>query len=317
MHIFRWDLDKTYLETSFGSVRGLIRTAFETADEKKNVPGSAALLRALVKADPDCQVTVLSGSPTQMREVLEEKFALDGISIHNLVLKDNLRNIRKGRIKAVTNQIGYKLPVLFQQRAGYGPGNTETLFGDDTESDALIYTLYAEFLAGKVTIKQIGQVMEIMGTRREAINTTFDAIEKLHEGDVVEDIFIRIHRGIPMRAYTSLSPKVIPVFSWFQAGIILLLRGRITPEGLARTAASCCHSDSLTNENLSGLAQDLVRRGHISGQRFVEKIQDNTLLKPLIPSLEEAFCDLGTGDYSTPQTQLNPLNFADQLKSFR
>ena len=67
MHIFRWDIDKTYLETSFSSFRGLLKTAIETADQKKNVAGSAALLRSLISSNPGCKVTVISGSPTQLR----------------------------------------------------------------------------------------------------------------------------------------------------------------------------------------------------------------------------------------------------------
>ena len=135
MHIFRWDIDKTYLETSFSSFRGLLKTAIETADQKKNVAGSAALLRSLISSNPGCKVTVISGSPTQLRPVLEEKFAIDGVDIDELVLKDNLKNIRRGKFKAITNQIGYKLPALFLQRRGLGPAVKETLFGDDTEAD--------------------------------------------------------------------------------------------------------------------------------------------------------------------------------------
>ena len=43
--IFRWDLDKTYLQTDFDSVRALLRTAFEGAEAKRTVPGAATLLR--------------------------------------------------------------------------------------------------------------------------------------------------------------------------------------------------------------------------------------------------------------------------------
>ena len=36
--VFVWDLDKTYLDTHWGSVKDLIRTAFEKAFQKRNVP---------------------------------------------------------------------------------------------------------------------------------------------------------------------------------------------------------------------------------------------------------------------------------------
>jgi len=36
-HIFRWDLDKTYLRTEFDSVRALVRTARLSAEERENI----------------------------------------------------------------------------------------------------------------------------------------------------------------------------------------------------------------------------------------------------------------------------------------
>ena len=81
MHIYRWDLDRTYLDTEIDSVRGLLRTALESAGEKKVIPGADALLRSLIRHDPDAMVCILSGSPRQMRGVLREKLALDGICL--------------------------------------------------------------------------------------------------------------------------------------------------------------------------------------------------------------------------------------------
>ena len=43
-HIFRWDLDKTYLATEFDSLGDLLRTALQRPADKANVPGSAELL---------------------------------------------------------------------------------------------------------------------------------------------------------------------------------------------------------------------------------------------------------------------------------
>jgi hypothetical protein len=52
-----------------------------------------------------------------MRAVLTEKLKLDGVEFDELVLKDNLRNLVRGRFKALRGQVGYKLPVLLESRA--------------------------------------------------------------------------------------------------------------------------------------------------------------------------------------------------------
>ena len=92
-HTFRWDLDKTYLRTEFDSFADLAKSAIETAADKRAYPGATALLRAL-KQDGH-RICIVSGSPTQMRQVLAAKLALDGIDYDEFVLKNNLKNILK------------------------------------------------------------------------------------------------------------------------------------------------------------------------------------------------------------------------------
>jgi hypothetical protein len=64
-HVFRWDLDKTYLRTEFDSVGDLVKSAIENAADKQAFPGAPALLRALHQDEH--RICIVSGSPTQMR----------------------------------------------------------------------------------------------------------------------------------------------------------------------------------------------------------------------------------------------------------
>ena len=129
MHVYRWDLDKTYLDTDFDSIRGLVRSATEPAEAKRATPGATALARSLC-AHPRNRLCIVSGSPTQMRDVLVEKLRLDGIRYDELVLKDSLMHLRKGQVRAIRGHFGYKLPALLQSRLGMGRGVKETLFGE-------------------------------------------------------------------------------------------------------------------------------------------------------------------------------------------
>ena len=76
-HTFRWDLDKTYMRTEFDSLKDLAKSEIETAADKQAYPGATALLRAL-RTDGN-RICIVSGSPTQMRQVLAAKLALDGV----------------------------------------------------------------------------------------------------------------------------------------------------------------------------------------------------------------------------------------------
>ena len=113
-HTFRWDLDKTYLRTEFDSLNDLAKSAIETAADKQAFPGATAMLRAL--RQDDHRICIVSGSPTQMRQVLAAKLALDGIEYDEFVLKNNLKNILRGRFRALRAQIPYKLPAMLRSR---------------------------------------------------------------------------------------------------------------------------------------------------------------------------------------------------------
>src|SRR5690349_14389873 len=129
-HISRWDLDKTYLRTEFDTVRDLVRTALERADEKRTNPGAATLLRELSRSG--ASIHILSGSPEQMRRRLEDKLRLDGIRWDTFTLKPNLQNVLRLRFRALRDQLGYKLPALLASRTHGSDSFTgvkETLFG--------------------------------------------------------------------------------------------------------------------------------------------------------------------------------------------
>jgi hypothetical protein len=152
--VYRWDLDKTYLRTEFDSIRDLLRTAVEPATRKRTVPGASVLLRELRATDP-AAVFILSGSPEQMRRVLEAKLRLDGIRWDSFTLKPSLDNLMKGRFRVIKDQVSYKLEALLAARVHGERDHGEILFGDDAEADAFIYSLYADLCAGRVDNRQL------------------------------------------------------------------------------------------------------------------------------------------------------------------
>lgn len=262
MRVYRWDLDKTYLQTDFESLRGLLRSATEPAHHKESVPGAAALMRAL-GADPRNRITIVSGSPTQMRDVLKEKLQLDGVRFDQLVLKDSLRHFRRGEFRAIKGQFGYKLPVLLRQRAGLGRAMTETLFGDDAEVDALVYAVYADAVAGRLRPAEVSRIMEAAGAYPDHIEAALDALTRLSRAEAVHRIFIRLERPRAPEAFAALGRRVVPVHSWWQAALVLLADGHITGRAAGAVLAELVASgaDGFT---IASLTQDIVLRGFVS-----------------------------------------------------
>ena len=266
-HIARWDLDKTYLRTEFDTFRDLVRTAFERADEKRTNPGAATLLREMVRAG--ISVHILSGSPEQMRRRLEDKLRLDGISWDSFTLKPNLQNVLRLRFRALKDQLGYKLPALLQARATMNPGDDglrrETLFGDDAEADAFVYSLYADVVAGNVSEDDLLEVCERGRVYPDVMATALRYARLIERADVVERILIHLERQSPPGDFQAYGQRAVPFYNYLQAAFVVHEDGRLPPEGVMRVGVELVVQHRFDGNALARSYLDLARRGHLRG----------------------------------------------------
>ena len=262
LHIYRWDLDKTYLQTDFDSLGALLRTAFQRAADKVNVPGSAELLRSL-RADAAGRALIyfISGSPSQMRGVLTEKLQLDGIHFDGFILKDNLGNLLRGRFKAIKEQVGYKLPAILNARADAPIEARETLFGDDAERDAFVYSLYGDLVAGRIPPEVLTQVLDISGVYPDGREAIRKGLEGVPTCDPVERVIIHLDRKSPPVHFDAYGPRVVPVYNYFQAALVLFQDGRLKPRAVGRIATAMVQKYKYTLPMLLRSFQDTLRRG--------------------------------------------------------
>lgn len=274
-HIFRWDLDKTYLHTDFDTLRDLIRTALQKPEEKVTVPGAVALLRELSRPDEDSRalVTFISGSPTQMRDTLERKFEIDGIRPDAFILKPTLRNILRGHFRAIRGQVGYKLNALLKLRED-SPFAPETFFGDDAEQDAFIYSLYADIAAGTVDRPQLEEIMREAQVYESTAQTILARFERTTKRDTVQRIFIHLEARSSPGRFLVFGPRLVPIANYFQAAVILYGDGVIGVESVARVAAELLEHPKYGMQELASSLQDLARRRHLDMKVLSRLTQD-------------------------------------------
>ena len=259
-HTFRWDLDKTYLRTDFDSLRSLVRTALEGATEKKAVPGAPALLKALRAAGGKAhRICIISGSPEQMRKVLQAKLAIDGIEPDEFVLKPNLQNFLRGRFRALRAQVPYKLPALLSSRMRE-PAPAETLFGDDAESDAIVYSLYADIVAGRVDDAELLRILEAGDAYDDQIEITRSLAGGVPRGDVVRRILIHLDRRSPTAQFERFGERLVPIYNYFQAALVLYGDKELTARDVLVVAREMLASRDYSISSLANSLQDLLRR---------------------------------------------------------
>ena len=314
MYIYRWDLDKTYLDTDFDSLRGLMRSATEPAAQKRAVPGATALMRRLGERE-GARIFILSGSPTQLRAVLEEKLRLDGVRWDHLTLKDNLGNLKRGRLRAIRGQFGYKLPELLRTRVGLGRAVRETCFGDDAEIDAVVYSVYADAVGGRLDAAQVSRIMEASGAYPDQVQDALSSLARLATADVVDRIFIRLERRVPSIRFEPLGGRVVPVHSWWQAALVLMQDGHLGPADVAAVLEAVkaeFPGDSPRDAfALAGLTQDIVRRGYVSPD-ILDAVPHHD---PWIAACRDAMHALGPHPHAAPRAQAS-VDYVELVRSF-
>lgn len=267
VHIARWDLDKTYLRTEFDTVRDLVRTAFEKAEEKRTNPGAATLLREMVRSG--VSVHILSGSPEQMRSRLEDKLRLDGIKWDSFTLKPNLRNLLRLRFRALRDQLGYKLPALLKARVEATPATDgvrmETLFGDDAEADAFVYCLYADILAGRVRENALAEVCQLGRLYEDNVASVLQYAQLVPRAETVERILIHLEGQTPPEDFRVYGRRVVPFYNYLQAAFVVHEDGRLPPDAVLRVAVELIVQHRFDGDALARSYLDLARRGHLKG----------------------------------------------------
>ncbi len=266
-HIFRFDLDKTYLKTEFDTVRELVRTARASAEERENIPGAAALIRAIraeQNGGSENQIFFISGSPEQLRPVIEKKFAIDGFSPDGFILKPMVSEIFRGRFRTVRSQLAYKLSALLGGRTNAPVGTRETLVGDDAESDVFIYSLYADMVRGRVKPKMLEEILKRSGAYRGQIKVIRHELEGVIHENAVRRILIHLDRQTPPVAFSDYAPRAVPVYNHLQTAIVLALDQNLSASALVPVVRELLVRFDFPEDRLVHLSEDIMRRQRLT-----------------------------------------------------
>jgi hypothetical protein len=265
--IFRWDLDKTYLRTELDSLRGMARIPFERAEDKVNVPGVVPLIRGLrtdaATAQREIHIYFVTASPPQLSKAIKGKLTLDAIEYDGIVFKNQLRNLVRGKFRNLREHVGFKLEELLRSRLAVAVAANEILFGDDWESDPVIYSIYADLVAGRVDGDELGRLLSVIGVEPNAIAKVQRLAGQLEHRDAVERIYINLERRTPLLHFRGFGPRLVPAFNYFQTASCLHQDGFLSLETVANVARDLIDNARYTPPRLANSLADISRRGHL------------------------------------------------------
>jgi hypothetical protein len=239
--VFVWDIDKTYLDTRFSSLRGLLAIPFEFAVDKRAIAGAVPILRSL-RMGPDPQAPrfsplyFVSGSPPTLRRVVERKMLLDGVQQDGITFKDQMGLLRARRPRAIKEQVGYKLAALLMLRQELPAQVRFTLFGDDIESDMEVFLLFGAVLSG-LRGSALREVLRGHGTAWPEVEQAITLSASMPiEPDPVDAVFILCSKE-KLLERQDLDPRVRATRSFLQTALVLRHQGKVDADCPAQVIA--------------------------------------------------------------------------------
>lgn len=278
--LYVWDLDKTYLDTRFGNVKSLFKTAFEKSKDKSNVPGTKTLLQALDFAGGDsAAVFFITASPPQMEEKIFRKLRLDGVRPWGIFFKNNLKNIfPPNRWRLLTQHVGYKLQALLHLHLlGESKILSQFLWGDDSEMDAVIYNLYSDICAHRLKGKDLEEVLKHFHVSAQC-KAIMELQNKIISADPVKRIYINLEEGTDVEYYQKFGSRVLPTYTSFQSALDCFKQGKINLEQLIHVGEDLRDNYLFSKEAAQKSILDLVDR----------QVLDKATYEAVAPSFKEA-----------------------------
>ena len=287
--VYVWDLDKTYLDTHFDSLRGVIRIALEKAFQKKNVPGTGSLVRALTSSrvsqggDRPFPIFFVTASPPQMEKKIRLKLELDGINPYGAFFKDNLKNLRPKYFRRLSQQIGFKLQALMELRTRLKEDVQQILWGDDSESDAVIYSLYSDFCGQRIPPGEMRELLLRLHVTQTQVERIFEIARAVPKHDPVQKIYINLATDTDPDYYAKFGRRLIATSNTFQAALDLYQDGRLDEVQVLRVTQDMTMNFGFTPDEMAHSLRDMMLRGVVTTE-CAERILPQLLRQSVIPA---------------------------------
>lgn len=265
------DVDRTYLETRFSSVRGLIRIPLEGASDKRDIVGMASFFQGLRHGPESRSRTTplyfVSASPSQLRPVIEAKMALDGIACDGTTFKSWTRVVRSGKLRRLREQVGFKLTALLESRLRLPRGAAETLIGDDLESDPVTFALYADALSSRRSLSEIEKTLRRCRVDPDDAQDILAKIERVQALGVapVRKVLIRMERYLDSDRLIDFAPGVVGCRGALQMAVVAWQLGLLR-DAHVMDVGRVYLEKNIGHPQIVWRLQDLVRRGVLDSE---------------------------------------------------
>lgn len=312
-YIFISDIDKTYLATQIDSISGLLRAALETAERKSNVPGFSTILRAVRRGSGQERARnplyFVSASPPQISRKLIQKMEIDGVENDGIIFKNQIEYLKRWKFKKLKEQVGYKLGALLSLWAKLPPKSKIVLFGDDSESDAIIFSLFSEILAGNLARHQLIELLMHIGVfREESIRVAWLSRQFVKDPVYpVQAAFINLDTGSNPAFYARFGSNIFPTENSLQTAVALFEHGLVREVAVNTVAKELVFKFDFSPADLLASLEVAARRGLFMTETL-DKLWPALAAQGLLPPVQPREQKEGA------VTKLNPRRWTNQVQ---
>jgi hypothetical protein len=160
--------------------------------------------------------------------------------------------------------------------------------------------LYADLLQGRVGKPVLQEVLKRVSSYDEDALRTVALFESLGTGvntpaagtttpeERVPRIFINLDRRSAPRRFDRYGTRLVPIYNYFQAALVLYELSRLTLPAVIRVAVEMIEKHRYSLESLRNSLQDLIRRGRLQINTVTQiamSFADSQLEASLLPAL--------------------------------
>ena len=149
--------------------------------------------------------------------------------------------------------------------SGEAPVVKETLFGDDAEADAFVYSLYGDVLAGSVEEDTLLSVCSKGRVYPDVVESILAYARAMNRASVVERVLIHLERQTPPDDFRVYGSRVVPFYNYLQAALVVHEDARVPGDSVLRVAVELIVHHRFDGDALCRSYVDLSRRGHLQG----------------------------------------------------
>jgi hypothetical protein len=160
----------------------------------------------------------------------------------------------------LTQQVGYKLQALLQLRLHLGENIRQILWGDDSEADAVIYSLYSDLCARRLEEREARQILRYFKVIGQQVETIFRLLEDIPKQDPVEKIYINLAADTDADYYLKFGRRILPTYNTFQLALDLFQDNRLSSAQVVKVAQDLVHNYSFGVEELENSLDEFIRR---------------------------------------------------------